>query len=155
MKAELFLYQSFIPRVAKCTMPLMNINSDWMSNASSGLCINLFIYIVYAGPLFHILGCNQLHTLMAFSLHRLTALHIAAERGYIEIVSKPHREHQVTPAQPLPQFYRTDYTPGIPHVITRVDTPLLREAHSHLKPLCHILCVSQYAYHKRVTTVKA
>ena len=23
----------------KCTMPLMNINSDWMSNASSGLCI--------------------------------------------------------------------------------------------------------------------
>ena len=24
----------------KCTMPLMNINSDWMSNASSGLCIN-------------------------------------------------------------------------------------------------------------------
>ena len=25
----------------KCTMPLMNINSDWMSNASSGLCIIL------------------------------------------------------------------------------------------------------------------
>ena len=23
----------------KCTMPLTNINSDWMSNASSGLCI--------------------------------------------------------------------------------------------------------------------
>ena len=23
----------------KCTMPLMNINSVWMSNASSGLCI--------------------------------------------------------------------------------------------------------------------
>ena len=22
----------------KCTMPLTNINSDWMSNASSGLC---------------------------------------------------------------------------------------------------------------------
>ena len=30
----------------KCTMPLMNINSDWMSNASSGLCINLSIYII-------------------------------------------------------------------------------------------------------------
>ena len=28
-----------------CTMTLMNINSDWMSNASSGLCINLFIYV--------------------------------------------------------------------------------------------------------------
>ena len=28
----------------KRTMPLTNINSDWISNASSGLCINLFIY---------------------------------------------------------------------------------------------------------------
>ena len=27
----------------KCTMPL---NSDWMSNTSSGLCINLVIYIM-------------------------------------------------------------------------------------------------------------
>ena len=26
----------------KCTMPLMNINSDWMSNASSGLSIMLY-----------------------------------------------------------------------------------------------------------------
>ena len=25
----------------KCTMPLTNINSHWMSNASSGLCIIL------------------------------------------------------------------------------------------------------------------
>ena len=25
----------------KCTIPLTNINSDWMSNASSGLCIIL------------------------------------------------------------------------------------------------------------------
>ena len=24
---------------SKCNMPLTNINSDWMSNASSGLCI--------------------------------------------------------------------------------------------------------------------
>ena len=39
----------------KCTMPLTNINSDWMSNASSGLCINLFI-LYYAGPLSCILG---------------------------------------------------------------------------------------------------
>ena len=30
----------------KCTMPLTNINSDWMSNASSGLCIILLYYIV-------------------------------------------------------------------------------------------------------------
>ena len=30
----------------KCTMPLTNITSDWMSNASSGLCINLY-YIIY------------------------------------------------------------------------------------------------------------
>ena len=34
----------------KCTMPLMNINSDWMSNASSGLCIILhyiFTWVLY------------------------------------------------------------------------------------------------------------
>ena len=36
----------------KCTIPLTNMNSDWMSNASSGLCI------IYADPLFRILGCN-------------------------------------------------------------------------------------------------
>ena len=54
----------------KCTMPLTNMNSDWISNASSGLCINLFMlfmlfmlcylcYVIYAGPLFRILGCNE------------------------------------------------------------------------------------------------
>ena len=42
----------------KCTMPLTNINSDWMSNALSGLCINLYYLIIYAGPLSCILGCN-------------------------------------------------------------------------------------------------
>ena len=41
----------------KCTMPLTNINSDCMSNASSGLCIMLG-YIIYVGPLSCILGCN-------------------------------------------------------------------------------------------------
>ena len=30
----------------KCTMPLTNINSDWMSNASSGLCIILYYLCV-------------------------------------------------------------------------------------------------------------
>ena len=35
----------------KCTMPLTNINSDWMSNASSGLCIILdcINYIILRG----------------------------------------------------------------------------------------------------------
>ena len=32
----------------KCTMPLTNINSDWMSNASSGLCI--ILVILYYAP---------------------------------------------------------------------------------------------------------
>ena len=32
----------------KCTMPLTNINSDWMSNASSGLCIILLFILYYA-----------------------------------------------------------------------------------------------------------
>ena len=31
----------------KCTMPLTNINSDWMSNASSGLCIILLFILYY------------------------------------------------------------------------------------------------------------
>ena len=30
----------------KCTMPLTNINSDWVSNASSGLCIIYIILII-------------------------------------------------------------------------------------------------------------
>ena len=30
----------------KCTMPLTNINSDRMSNASSGLCIS-YLYLYY------------------------------------------------------------------------------------------------------------
>ena len=39
------------------TMPLTNINSDWMSNASSGLCIIYIIYYsYYAGPLSCIFG---------------------------------------------------------------------------------------------------
>ena len=42
---------------SECTMPLMNINSDWMSNASSGLFIILVI-LYYAGPLTCILGYN-------------------------------------------------------------------------------------------------
>ena len=45
----------------KGTMTLTNINSDWMSNASSGLSIILFYaiasWIYYEGPLSCILGC--------------------------------------------------------------------------------------------------
>ena len=40
----------------KYTMPLTNINSDWMSNASSGLCIIYLYYIIYADSLSCILG---------------------------------------------------------------------------------------------------
>ena len=43
----------------KCTMPLTNINSDWTSNAASGLCINLCYLFIYAGPSFRILGYNM------------------------------------------------------------------------------------------------
>ena len=43
----------------KCTMSLTNINSDWMSNASSSLCTILcYMILYYAGPLSCILGCN-------------------------------------------------------------------------------------------------
>ena len=43
----------------KCTLILTTINSDWISNASSGLHIILG-HIIYAGPLSCILGCNEL-----------------------------------------------------------------------------------------------
>ena len=33
----------------KCTMPLTNINSDWMFNASSGLCIMAYGSTPYVG----------------------------------------------------------------------------------------------------------
>ena len=42
----------------RCTMPLTNINSDWMPNASSGLCIILLFILYYGGPLSCILGCK-------------------------------------------------------------------------------------------------
>ena len=37
----------FIPSWGKCTMALTNINSDWMSKASSGLCIILHCIILF------------------------------------------------------------------------------------------------------------
>ena len=45
----------------KCTMRLSNINSDWMSNASSGLHVYYLYYIIYVGPLSCILGCNIIY----------------------------------------------------------------------------------------------
>ena len=56
----------------KCTMPLTNINSDWMSSAFSGLCIILYYLIIYAGPLSCILGCNYIILFIlrgSFKLH--------------------------------------------------------------------------------------
>ena len=42
----------------KCTVILqITMNSDWMSNASSGLRI-ILVVLYYAGPLSCILGCN-------------------------------------------------------------------------------------------------
>ena len=46
---------------AKFTMPLTNINSDWMSNATSGLCI---ISLNYITPVFKLhLGDNNTRVL--------------------------------------------------------------------------------------------
>ena len=53
----------------KCAMPLTNNNSDWMCNASSGLCINLHYINNYSGPLFHILGCNKLTSMNGLMKH--------------------------------------------------------------------------------------
>ena len=38
----------------KCTMTLTNINSDWMSNASSGLCIILGYIILHGSFKLHL-----------------------------------------------------------------------------------------------------
>ena len=55
----------------KCTMPLTNINSDCMSNASSGLCINLHYIIILPRVLYfaswgviltHIVSNIYIHT---------------------------------------------------------------------------------------------
>ena len=43
----------------KCIMPLTNIISDWMSNASSGLSIILLYYIIYI--LHYLRGSFKLH----------------------------------------------------------------------------------------------
>ena len=34
----------------KCNMPFMNINSDWTSNASTGLCIILYYIMRITAP---------------------------------------------------------------------------------------------------------
>ena len=43
----------------KCTMPLTNINSDWKSNASSGLCIILVILVILTEQSNHTPRCSQ------------------------------------------------------------------------------------------------
>ena len=47
------------PSWGKCTMPSTNINSDWMSNASSGLRIILYYIIIIV--LFILRGSFKLH----------------------------------------------------------------------------------------------
>ena len=47
--------------VPMCTMPLMNVNSDWMSNASSGLCISLFMRVLYFGSWGVIFICKNFY----------------------------------------------------------------------------------------------
>ena len=65
----------------KCTTPLTNINSDRISNASSGLCIILgyiiFYYIIYAGPLSCILGCNFLSFFLSCYDHDVQQRYLA------------------------------------------------------------------------------
>ena len=51
----------FIHSYIKCTMPSTNINSDWMSNASSGLCIIYIIYVILRGS-FKVTGSSLLIT---------------------------------------------------------------------------------------------
>ena len=53
----------------KCTMPLMNINSDWMSNASSGLFINLcYLYYITRVLYFPSWGVTRLFLVVLFTV---------------------------------------------------------------------------------------
>ena len=45
---------------SKCTMPLMNINSDWISNASSGPCI-IYVIIYWVILYIYLRGSFKLH----------------------------------------------------------------------------------------------
>ena len=51
----------------KCTMPLTNINSDWMSNASCGLCINLYYLYYLHGSLILHLGVKHIMRVLYFA----------------------------------------------------------------------------------------
>ena len=51
----------FIPGRGKCTMPLTNVNPDWMSNTSSGLCV---IREYSEGIVKSIFECTQFHNYM-------------------------------------------------------------------------------------------
>jgi len=63
----------------KCTMPLTNINSDWMPNASSSLRIN-FCYLCYlycADPLSCTLGCNITSITAPQDAHKRLVMQVA------------------------------------------------------------------------------
>ena len=67
---------------AKCTMPLTNINSDWMSSASSGLCIILVVLINYIEQSNRTPRCSQKVSAAGFTLHGSNTLELS------DIVSK-------------------------------------------------------------------
>ena len=74
----------------KCTMPLTNINSDWMSNASSGLCINLYylhgLFISHLGVLLTPADCTCRNVLKCYPLP--DSYHIAGKFGFGEITKE-------------------------------------------------------------------
>ena len=76
----------------KCTMPLTNIDSDWMSNASSGLCIILlyyiilYIYIIYAGPLSCILGCNYYLQVQSYTYSKYVSTILVASSSTFKFI---------------------------------------------------------------------
>ena len=60
----------------KYTMPLTNINSNWMPNASSGLCIIYLYYLLYCFML-HLGVCNDQRIWNSHkSMYNLTVLSI-------------------------------------------------------------------------------
>ena len=74
----------------KCTMPLTNIDSDWMSYAYCGL--RIIMLFIYTGPLSCILGCNIVpsNTCRAVGTELYVALYIYLSYSSVHnLISRP------------------------------------------------------------------
>ena len=92
---------SIINYIIKCTMPLTNINSNWMFNTSSGLCINLHYIIYLHGSSSSHLGVYNLQMLLARSVH-VTTTSQSPSTPYMQWSVMVHMLHCATSCRSWP-----------------------------------------------------